>query len=106
MGKLINYMRKVEELSQAKLALELGVSRTYLSQVENGHKEPSLPLLKKIASFFQIPIAVLLADENKGDDEMMAHLKKMLGEVLVIRLHGIEQRRGKKKQRSREKMKA
>jgi transcriptional regulator with XRE-family HTH domain len=105
-GKLVGMLRAAEELSQTELASELGVTRAYLSQVENGHKEPSLPLLRKIAIFFQIPLAVFLADENKEDDEIMVQLKKMLGEVLVIRLHGAEQRRGKRKQKSREKMKA
>jgi len=106
MGKLINMLRKVNGLTQARLAKELGVTRAYLSQVENGHKEPSLVLLRKIAEFFEIPLAVLVADENETDPQMMNELKRMLGEVLVIKLSMAEHRTKSGKKKSKAKMKA
>lgn len=33
-------------LTQAELAQELGISNVYISQIENGHKEPSRRIIK------------------------------------------------------------
>ncbi len=106
MGKLISLLRTAQGLSQTGLASELSITRAYLSQVENGHKEPSLVLLRKIAEFFDIPLAVLLADENETDPLMMDELKRMLGEVLVIKLSMAEHRNKSGKKKSKSKLKA
>jgi len=98
-GKLILMLRAAEGLSQAELAARLGVSRAHLSQIENGHKQPSLPLVRGLAEIFQIPVAVLLADENDAESDLMATLREMLGSFLVtkISLARVREVREKKK---------
>ncbi len=44
------------ELSQAELAVELGVSRQTVISIESGRYLPSLPLAFRIARFFALPI--------------------------------------------------
>ncbi len=105
-GRMICLLRTAEGLSQVELANELGISRAYLSQIENGHKQPSLPFMRKAAAFFQIPLAVLLADENEADSEMMAMLRKMLGDALSLKMTMAENRKKSRKSRKKEKLKA
>lgn len=64
-GKTIRVLRAARDLSQAKLASTLEVSPGYLSLVENEKREPSLGFLKKVASYFNVPVGFLLLE---GDD--------------------------------------
>jgi len=38
----------------------LGMNRNYLSEIENGKKDPSLRVLKAIADGFDLTLAILL----------------------------------------------
>lgn len=73
-------------MSQTEMAEKLGISRAYLSQIENGHCEPSLPLLKKIAKYFEIPMAVLLSDESDSNPELVKELMDILSDVVAARI--------------------
>ena len=62
-GNTIRIMRELANLKQNEFAESLGVSPNYISLIENGKKEPSLKLLKKISHKFDIPISVLLWED-------------------------------------------
>ena len=102
-GNLIRLLRTADNLSQAELAELLGISRANLSQIENGHKDPGLPVLRKIAEHFNVPLPVLLADETDEDSEINQMLNKMLGDVLLMRKSWKEDksRKGKVKEQTR-----
>jgi transcriptional regulator with XRE-family HTH domain len=85
-GKIIQLLRVAEGLSQSKLAEELEISRAYLSQVENGHNEPGLGLLKKVAKYFEIPLAVILPDAHVEDSELFEDMQKLLAQILTIKV--------------------
>lgn len=55
----IKKIRQYSGHSQEWLAKKAGVNQSYLSQLENGKKEPSMALLKKIAKAFKLPVNVL-----------------------------------------------
>ncbi|MFB5583585.1 helix-turn-helix transcriptional regulator [Bacillus albus] len=42
-------LRKEKLISQEKLAAQVGLSRTYISEIENNKKQPSVKLAIKIA---------------------------------------------------------
>ncbi|NRS81659.1 helix-turn-helix transcriptional regulator [Bacillus cereus] len=42
-------LRKEKFISQEKLAAQVGLSRTYISEIENNKKQPSVKLAIKIA---------------------------------------------------------
>lgn len=49
----------------ADLAKALGVHYSYISLLLAGKREPSLPLVKKIAEVTQIPVETLVAESGK-----------------------------------------
>lgn len=51
-------------MSQGDLEQRTGLLRCYLSRVENGHTEPSLPTLARLASALEIPL-VSFFDEQQ-----------------------------------------
>jgi transcriptional regulator with XRE-family HTH domain len=49
LGKRIAYLRKERHLSQLQLALQAGVAKSYLSDLERGQRNPTFKVLQKIA---------------------------------------------------------
>ncbi len=50
LGALIRAFREAEEISQVNMAEQLGVSKQFLSDVENGRKKVGIPLIQKFAT--------------------------------------------------------
>jgi len=48
LGSKLQKVRKEKGLTQEYIALETGMDRAYISEIENGHKNPSIIILKKI----------------------------------------------------------
>ena len=63
------------------------MSRSYLSQVENGRKEPGFPLLKAASGLYGIPLALLVVDENGSEKEIVSELQRLLADVLAVKTH-------------------
>ena len=66
-GTTIKNIRKRKGLTQGDLAIESGITQTYLSQIENNLKDPTVSTLKKISVRLQIPLPILFflsIDEN------------------------------------------
>ncbi|GAB0481671.1 hypothetical protein KML24007_04170 [Alistipes indistinctus] len=59
-GSVIRDFRKKKKISQTQLAKLSNITQTYLSQIENNQKEPTIPTLKAIAEGLSIPLPVLL----------------------------------------------
>ena len=85
-GTIIKLLRTAENTSQLTLADKLGVSRAYLSQVENNRKQPGLLFLKEASKTFDIPLALLLSGENDLDSEVYNELTKILSDILTAKI--------------------
>lgn len=59
LGMRIKYLRKRRNLSQEDLALEAGVNKNYLSDLERGQRNPTLKILEKISNALGISISEL-----------------------------------------------
>lgn len=57
-------IRKAKHLNQQKVALVLNISREALSYYENGKREPSLELLKKMSDYFNVSIDYLITGKD------------------------------------------
>lgn len=56
----VQRLRTHKTLTQEQLALEAGVDRTYVSQIERGLKNPSLLILHKLARVLDSSVVGLL----------------------------------------------
>ena len=63
-GRKIAFYRKRAYFTQETLAESLGISESYISQVERGKAEISLKRLNHIAETVNVDITLLLADSN------------------------------------------
>ncbi|MBU6318949.1 MAG: helix-turn-helix transcriptional regulator [Alphaproteobacteria bacterium] len=64
MKNRLRLLRAERGLSQADLALALGVSRQTVNAVETGRFDPSLPLAFAIARTFSLTIEEIFIDEQ------------------------------------------
>lgn len=62
MRELLIKSRERQKLTQGDLASELDTTQQNISFIENGKRNPSLILAKKLEVFFNIPMEELLPD--------------------------------------------
>ena len=56
----LKMIRAQKKLNQQKVAMDLNISREALSHYENGKREPSLDMLKKMSDYFNVSIDFLI----------------------------------------------
>lgn len=75
-GTAIKHYRNLTNLSQGMMAEKIGVSQTYLSQVESDKRDFSLPKLKIVCDIFEIPLWLLIMRATQPMD--IYHTKRKL----------------------------
>ena len=68
LGDNIRKYRKMQNLSQERLAEILGVSRQSISLWETGKTQPSLDILATLASTLGVTIDALMAVESQNEN--------------------------------------
>lgn len=57
--------RKAKRWSQKKLAEKAGISQTYISELEAEKKQPTIPIVEKLASALGVSISKLLDQKSQ-----------------------------------------
>ncbi|WGD93522.1 HTH-type transcriptional regulator SlrR [Bacillus subtilis] len=81
-GRIIRLYRKSKGYSINQLAVESGVSKSYLSKIERGvHTNPSVQFLKKVSATLEVELTELFDAETMmyekitgGEEEWRVHL--------------------------------
>ena len=68
LGMRIRYLRKQKGLSQEDLALDSGVNKNYLSDLERGERNPTIVVLEKIATSLGVTLSTLLKGIQSFED--------------------------------------
>lgn len=92
-GEALRLVRSFHEVNQSDLAEALGISRSYLSEIESGKKVPSLDLLQRYAAHFDMPLSSLIMfSEHTGESQRDLKVKTMLGQKAIAILQWIEKK--------------
>lgn len=81
LNKALRIVREVHRLKQGELADALGISKSYLSELERGEKKVSLDVLNKYAETFDVPASTFLSfmEALEGEsDARRARAQKLL----------------------------
>ncbi len=65
----ITETRENKGLNQAQLAEKAGITPAAISQIEKGHRVPSLPVLHRIASVLEVSLDYLIGKTDKSTIE-------------------------------------
>lgn len=64
-GLAVAVLRKEKGYSQERFALEANIARKYMSDIENGKRNVSLDVMKRIADKLGVSLSVLLDKAEK-----------------------------------------
>ncbi len=67
-GQVLKKLRTEKGLSQEEFAANVGLHRTYISQLERGLKSPSLGVMAKISSELGITLVQLMTELEQNQD--------------------------------------
>jgi len=93
----LRLIRVFHDLKQNELASRFGISKSYLSEIESGKKEPSIELIEKYSEEFGIPASsIIFFSENlssPGRGRLAAeHTRGAIAGKIISFLHFIEER--------------
>lgn len=60
LSEALRLIRVFHDMKQVDLAIRLGISKSYLSEIESGKKEPRVDLIQRYSSEFGIPKSSIL----------------------------------------------
>jgi transcriptional regulator with XRE-family HTH domain len=66
LGEALRRSRKAAGISQEVLAFEAQVDRTYISQLENGHKSPTVDVLFRLCPVLGMAASELIAQVERS----------------------------------------
>ena len=68
LSEALRLLRVFHDMKQKDLADELGLSKSYISEIENGNRTPSFEVIEKYAAFFKIPVSsiVFFSEQIEG----------------------------------------
>jgi transcriptional regulator with XRE-family HTH domain len=94
LSEALRLLRSYHDVSQIQLAADLGISRSYLSEIEGGHKQPSLDLLKSYSSHFGVPLsAILLFSEAVESGAVAERVRKVSTSAALKLLNWVDDHR-------------
>ncbi|MBN2583219.1 MAG: helix-turn-helix transcriptional regulator [Planctomycetes bacterium] len=94
-GRSIKFIRVAAGIKQGEMADRLEISQNYLSLLENNKAEPSLTLLKKISSVFNVPLSFLLLEDSVEFESENPEVDALLKELQQL-IHQLQGERVKK----------
>lgn len=83
LGARIAQLRESHGFSAAEVAAAAGISRGYLSRLENGHQLPSLVILDAIAQQFGVAMGYFFETNSDGQVAVQTGIDAIGGELLA-----------------------
>lgn len=93
LNKALRLMRIFHDLSQKDLAEKLGMSKSYLSEIESGKKTPTLDLLNRYSDIFDMPLSsIMFFSENLDNNTKTEKLRTFISSKVISLLNFIAER--------------
>jgi len=87
LNRALKLLRTYHQLKQVELAKRLGVSNSYLSEIETGAKMPGVDLLEKYAKIFKMPVSsIMLFSERMSDEKKTGEKLRVAAADKILRL--------------------
>jgi transcriptional regulator with XRE-family HTH domain len=72
LGANVRQYRKLSGMSQEELALEAGMKRSYVSDLERGTRNPSVRALGRLAAALRVEPQALLQEFNQSSSNVLS----------------------------------
>ena len=84
--RALKLIREFHRLSQSEVAMRLGLSNSYVSELEKGTKKASLDVLEKYAAAFRIPLSTLLLFAEKVGDNRLSERVRVIAAGKIMKM--------------------
>ena len=85
-------LRNIYGFKASEMSTKLGISSSYLSEIENGKKQPSLELLTKYSEIFDIKLSsLILISETYEEAEAKGKGTLMIRNMMMHLINGMSQ---------------
>lgn len=92
----LRMIRIFHDVSQKDMAIRLQIAPSYLSEIESGKKDATLPLLQKYAEEFSIPMSsIMFFSEHMENAAPTNSLKRSVSSKVLALLNFIAARSGR-----------
>lgn len=86
-NKALRLIRTFHDVNQSEMSVRLGISKSYLSEIESGKKQPTLDILEKYSVEFEIPLSSIMffsesIDSNKLGEKLRLGLARKVVSIL------------------------
>lgn len=94
-GDVLQRLRKIYGYTGAEMSKNLGISVSYLSEIENNKKPPSLELLEKYSAVYEIKLSsLILLSENYDEAEKKKKGNAFIRNMMVSLINGLSNNAG------------
>jgi transcriptional regulator with XRE-family HTH domain len=91
LNEALRLIRIFHDMKSADLASELGISKSYLSEIERGKKQPSVKLINKYSEVFEVkPSAIMFFSEEIENNSLKNKVKNKLRFKMLSFLQAVE----------------
>lgn len=95
MNEALRLIRVYHDLRQNEMAEQLGISKSYLSEIEKGVKTPSLELVNKYANYFKVPTSsIMFFSENINNTGAYEKARGVVAAKIIRLMQFLEERAG------------
>ncbi|WP_248548441.1 helix-turn-helix domain-containing protein [Paenibacillus odorifer] len=85
-GEILKKTRDIYGYKAKEMSAKLDISSSYLSEIENNKKKPSLELLEKYSDIFDIKVSTLILLSEDHDDALKRNKPQEFIKKLMIKL--------------------
>lgn len=97
LSEALRLLRVFHDMKQGELAERLELSKSYISEIENGNRTPSLEVIEKYADFFNVPVSSIMFFSEQlgikdGDKPRGGGARKVIASKILNFLKLVEER--------------
>lgn len=91
LNRALRLIRVYHDLTQTETARRLGISKSYVSELESGSKKVTIDVLEQYSSVFRIPVSsLMLFAERSGNPGFGENARTFIADKVVKMLDWIE----------------
>ena len=96
LGEALRLIRVYHDLKQKEAAERLGVSTSYLSEIEKERKIPTLDLIRRYSAQFDIPVSsIMFFAESMEEGRSFSRARSLVAGKLIGLMQFLEARSGR-----------
>jgi transcriptional regulator with XRE-family HTH domain len=96
-NRALKTIRQYHRLTQAEIARDLSLSRSYVNELERGHKDPSLDVLTKYAERFDIALSSLMLFAERTNDSRVEKARAFAADKVLRMLEWLAEDEGEER---------